>query len=162
MSFGPSRGIAPDGAQVTVIIGTTEIRTTAFEPGGETIDGIEYVYELGNQEPVAMTSGTVKPSDIKITFRYTVWASQILPYLPKKGMTNARTVISVSVEHPDIGDDGSSWTGARLTGYVTKYEVGGKAIAVETTWMYLHQLEGENRQRIGGDNRSLIEGRMRL
>lgn len=162
MSFGPARGIAPDGAQVTIVIGTSEVRATAFEPGGETVDGVEHVYEFGGQEPVAMTSGIVKPSEIKITFRYTVWMSQILPYLPRKGMTNGRTVISVSVEHPDIGDDGSAWTGAKLTGYVTKYETGGKPIAVETTWMYLHQTEGDGRQRLGGDQRSLIEGSMRL
>ena len=89
---------------------------------------------MGMQGIRARTPGTYKIDQLKITFEFSVWRTEMFPYFPTIGATAARIPIVINFTHPEIGSDSDLMEAARLVGVSQPVQNDNKAMETETTW----------------------------
>lgn len=92
-----------DGSSLFMTIGKTNVRLIKASYGDKVEKGD--VQEMGTQAISAVTPGTYKPENMKVTMRNSVWRAVFMPRLPIQGASNTPLSIVISYINPDVGSD---------------------------------------------------------
>ena len=125
-------GTEHDGSSIFLVIGTTAIRAIKASYG----DKMEKsdVVEMGTQFISAVTAGTYKPDEAKITFRNSVWRSEFMPKLPFMGSSNSPITVVIQFTSPDAGSDSDLWKPCYYTGSSLSLDSSNKGVEVDVTF----------------------------
>lgn len=124
-----------DGTCVTMSFGKKQVKCVKATYG----DAVETATStpMGMQGIRARTPGTYKVDQLKITYEFSVWRVEMLPYFPNvpaTGATNTTMPIVITFGHPEVGFDSDLLERARLVGIGQSVENSNKAMEQETTW----------------------------
>ncbi len=139
-------GVEYDGSSANLTFGVHLVPILKADYG----DSLEPdpVIQTGSQAIAAYTPGSYKVKQAKITFRSSVFRTDILPRMPGSGFGNVRISLVVNFIHPEIGADSDLLQDARIMDIGAAIEASNKGLEVETTWQPIQILWGSARKRI--------------
>ncbi len=145
-----------DGTSVTTTFGRHPIKATkaAYKDSLE----VEKLSSMGSQGQDAMTAGTYKTDQVSLTFRSSVFRSQLMPLFPTNGGGNIPVQIVVSFSNPQIGSDSDLLENCRCVNWAAACEASNKGLEVETMWETLQIRWTSDRKTLNALNGAVPNG----
>lgn len=143
MSITRASGTEFSGSDVFATFGTTTIRCIKASYGDKMEKGD--VQEMGTQFILAVTAGTYKPEEGKITMRNSVWRTEFLPLVPRMGGSNVPGSVVISYNNPDIGTDSDLWRPCYYVGSSISPDNSNKSVDVDLTFKVQQYYWGDQR-----------------